>query len=915
LSENPIITAIIPVRLSTDRLYDEPERIARIIATLPHGYVPLIVDYGTAEERAGELRDLAAATGVKLVRAETGEEPFSVGHARDIGTQHAETPLVLYHDIDFLMSPRSYERVLEETRLRGMPDNAYTFFALPGAYMTEAFTERYLALFARGEAAFADTLLHDGVMRDDRSVYQNHTYAISAIVASRYHLLAIGGHDKSFVGHGAEDFELLHRLASYGPKGPRTGSYYLNTRRNSIQRYEGFRAYFALYGIDVFQRGLQMAHLWHPQRQDATYVTPMVENQERVSGIMENYDAGTSWLLPMEDLHSSEKTLVLANDEKAPAVRALRHAFPVFGAYRIRLESEFADSDQLIRALDEDGFTRILFLDPHGNEHRHALYQGIKAAGRRFVTFGRGGLPDSWFFDSRGFLAGSGSYRPDLWDRPLEAGAGQRVMDWLAYRKDSQPSESEEAADDSLADRLGVNGRQVVLVALQGPEGFHEWVTHLAQALDPRTHLVLAKRALGATGPEILNVRLVEDDVPMAGLVDLAASVVVYDCDLGLTALSCGKPVICCGEAFYAQAGLARAVSSAQELVAAVENTVAPDEDKRLRFLRYLIEDFYSFGVDANGESDTPARILFSTIRGLTAAPIELGTLPRPVSLKAPLYFSYGGRDAIQEETSAINTLIRMGSAACDRQDEAEAFRLFEAASRRQPGNKRLSRAMAEKAKEAHAAGHYVEAGRLFERAHAWAPEDSSMARSLVEAAKAAYAAGHQGEAIHLFETAQAWFPGDKTLARSLIDMGKAAREAGNYGQAVRLLDMAHSCAPQDKFLHQLLLETGALRYGGPLADLAAPISSLNEQARQAFSKGDYQKATWLFEGLRARQPDEVEHLRCLAECYLKLGARRQALECLQEALKRLPGSRRLMRRIRDVKWLPPLLRGKPFLS
>ena len=170
MSENPIITAVIPVRLSTDRLYDEPERIARIVATLPKGYVALIVDYGTAEERAGELRDVAAATGTRLVRVETGEEPFSVGHARDIGTQHAETPLILYHDIDFLMSSRSYERVLEEARLRDMPHNAYAFFALPGAYLTEDFTSQYLELFAKGDAAFADTLLHDGVMRRDKSI-------------------------------------------------------------------------------------------------------------------------------------------------------------------------------------------------------------------------------------------------------------------------------------------------------------------------------------------------------------------------------------------------------------------------------------------------------------------------------------------------------------------------------------------------------------------------------------------------------------------------------------------------------------------------------------------------------------------------------------------------------------------------
>lgn len=394
MSYNPVITAVIPVRLSTDRLYDEPERIARIVATLPPGFVPLVVDYGTAEERAGELRDLAAATGTKLVRVETGDQPFSVGHARDIGTQHAETPLVLYHDIDFLLSPHGYERVLEEARLRGMPENAFTFFALPGVYLTEDFTRRYLDLFARGEAAFADTLAHDGVMRRDKSVYENHTYAISAIVASRYHLLAIGGHDKSFVGHGAEDFELMHRLVSYAPRGPKTLNYYRNTMNNSIRRYEGFRAYFALYGIELFQRGLQIAHLWHPRREDTSYIAPKTHNQERVSQVMADYDAGKSWVPPLVDPHSPENTLVLVKEETAPSIQALRHAFPAFGRYDIRRETAFSDAGALVQAMDEAGFTRAFFLNPYGNAHRLSLYKGLRAAGRRFIVWDRGGLND-----------------------------------------------------------------------------------------------------------------------------------------------------------------------------------------------------------------------------------------------------------------------------------------------------------------------------------------------------------------------------------------------------------------------------------------------------------------------------------------------------------------------------------------
>ncbi|MEW9617690.1 tetratricopeptide repeat protein [Shinella sp. S4-D37] len=908
MSETPIITAVIPVRLSTDRLYDEPERIARIITTLPSGYVPLIVDYGTAAERAGELRDLAAATGTRLVRVETGEEPFSVGHARDIGTQQAETPLILYHDIDFLMSPRSYERVLEETRLRGMPDNAYTFFALPGAYLTEDFTQRYLELFAEGEAAFADTLLHDGVMRRDRTIFENHTYAISAIVASRYHLLAVGGHDKSFVGHGAEDFELLHRLASYTPRGPKTGNYHLNLRKNSILRYEGFRAYFALYGIDVFQRGLQVAHLWHPRRLDTSYVAPMTENQERVSQAMADYDAGLSWLPPLEDPHAAEYTLVLVKDYKAPPLKALRHAFPAFGRYRIRLEGEFGDGAQLLQHVEEQGFTRTFFLNPYGNTHRRALYEAVKAAGRRFVTWDRGGLHESWFFDAGGFLAESKSYEPEIWDKPLDSSARQRMLDWFEAHRDSPTLEENGArvGAEALGEQLGVNGRKVVFVALQRPEdtatrffagpcgdteGFNAWIAHLASGLDPQTHLVLVKQhPLEGGEPSIPGVRFVAEDTHVMDLIDLAASVVVINSGVGLIALSSGKPVICCGQAYYAHDGLARAVSSKEELIAAVDETALPDEEKRLRFFRYLVEDFYAFGapsyVSAVGRNDEKIRrvnrIIFSSIRGLTDRPVELGTLPGLVPLRAALYFSYGGQEAVQEETLSINRLIGMGNTAYANGDRAGALRWFEAANRRQPNNRNLARAMAALGKDA-------------------------------------YAAGQKDEALRLFAIAHDWTPDDRSLFRSLVDLGKAERAAGRHGEAVRLFEMAYSWAPDDRHLYRMLLETGVERHGGPLADMMLmPVSRLNERARAAFGRGDFKEATWLFEILHAREPKEVEHLRCLAECHVRTGARGRALQCLREALKLTPGNKRIMRRIRKVslpRWLRPLFPGKPFLA
>ena len=402
MNVNPLITLVIPVRLSEDNLYDEVERIDRILETMPpDGFEALIVDYGSCEERRKELTDAGHRNSVTVIRVDSGDQVFSVGKARDIGTQHARTPLVLYHDIDFLMSRENYRRILLEARVRNMPENIHTFFILPGAYLTEKFSEEYVALSEKGDGELADLILHDAIMRLDHSVFSGMTYAISALVANRLHLLAVGGHDPQFEGHGAEDFELFHRLASYYQKGPRTKDYYTNTLgSNSIQTYAGFRAYFALYGIDVFQRGLILAHLHHPRRPDPAYA--VTTNNSRVGEVMREYDTGATSLPPLPDLTVPETTLFLANEHSAPW-KALRQVIPLLGVTTFRAANDFESPDAFAEFIRLGNFTQILFIRSEDETDREGLYQQAKEQKCRTIVFGKGGIDDSWYFDREGF--------------------------------------------------------------------------------------------------------------------------------------------------------------------------------------------------------------------------------------------------------------------------------------------------------------------------------------------------------------------------------------------------------------------------------------------------------------------------------------------------------------------------------
>src|SRR5262245_47441799 len=106
---NSKVTAIIPLRI-TDHVYEARLRLERILRYIPaDSFEVLIVDYGTPASHQAELEGLGS--NVTIIRTDTGRDIFSIGHARDIGVQHAATDVVMFHDIDFLCTTSMYRKI------------------------------------------------------------------------------------------------------------------------------------------------------------------------------------------------------------------------------------------------------------------------------------------------------------------------------------------------------------------------------------------------------------------------------------------------------------------------------------------------------------------------------------------------------------------------------------------------------------------------------------------------------------------------------------------------------------------------------------------------------------------------------------------------------------------------------------
>ena len=678
-----MITAIIPLRLSKDPLYDELARLDRICSTIPDtNFLVLIVDFGTAPKKQKELIELADRyKHARIVRTGDPSMPFSIGEARDYGVQCSNTPVVMFHDLDFLCETETYHAIAAEAGLRKLDKCGYDYLCVPTIYLTKKGSDRYLSKHNRNNRRDADRFAHDQALRSNKNDLMEH-FAIgsSATLLNRYLYLMSGGHDRSFVGHGAEDFEFYNRLSDIAIRAGRPPEYHVN-HNFAVGEWKGFRAFFALYGMDLWMRGIALVHLHHPRREavDPSYANSS-KNFDILREKLSTHSRENSRLPPMYDPDIKASTLVLVDPKTMPG-RALLGALPALGFYRMLGEQLFRNPDLLIRYVEDEGFDHVLFLNPYGNSHRLNLYESLRARNIKCFAFDRGALPDSWFFDDAGFLGNSANYDPFHWDQPLTPQSLEKIEKWIkkfaAGEVTLEPNGKRKSAK-FWHDKLNIQQRKTIFVALQrpadtatrffaGPAGSYdnylEWIRELAQSIDPRYYaLIIKKHPLEKDSPEIEGAKFVPDDAHIHDLVELADKVVTLNSGVGVIALAMSKPVIVCGNTYYSRGGMAHQATSPSSLLSLVTKKIEPADEKAKRFLSYLLNKFYSFGIsryfekiEENGSIRKICNeINFSVIRGLPGGTVELGEVPRWIPPSCFLF--RGAKSFIEPKTLGGST-------------------------------------------------------------------------------------------------------------------------------------------------------------------------------------------------------------------------------------------------------------------
>ncbi len=372
---------IIPLRL-TALTFEGAERLRRICKIVPADLFDIVIsDYGTAAADFGPLSEMETDR-IRIVRHPKPHALFSIGHCRDFGAQMARRAVIMFHDIDFLGDEQTYRSIHAEVMARDMASNLFDFFCVPVLFLTEAGTSAYFERSAAGKHLLPDSTLETLEAAD--ALVQSAAFGSSAMVINRHHYLSIGGHDPDFHGHGAEDYDLLHRLSSLAPKGLRPHDYATDFKSNNVRRYWGFRAFFALYGIDLYAKGLHLVHLWHPRRKEKGYFRPN-RNFRILKRAMRKFDRTGQQPPPLADLNAERRILIFSRQGRAAAAR-LRQLLPRFAGYKVLTAPARNGGVQMLAEAAKEGVSDVLAFDLSGPELTDGMADEFRKAGIRLVV-------------------------------------------------------------------------------------------------------------------------------------------------------------------------------------------------------------------------------------------------------------------------------------------------------------------------------------------------------------------------------------------------------------------------------------------------------------------------------------------------------------------------------------------------
>ncbi|EGZ51242.1 capsular polysaccharide export protein, LipB/KpsS family [Neisseria wadsworthii] len=599
------VDVIIPVR--TRKEYDLIPRLQqRSLYSIPSNVNFIIVDYGSPQEDSDLIKSICAQNNFKYIFADTSCEMWNASKARNIALLESEADYVVFEDIDLISHKDFYSWINTQIKSFLIQRN-WPFFVIPVSYLTEEGSQNLTAPLTT-EAY--DELVSEIFNATDSDMIEFHAPASSYLVCSREHALFVGGYDDSFEGWGFEDSDFWLRLLKKSNIEKPREFYKLDTRPYSNQvQWRGWRSLFRIFADIIGQKGIYSFHKWHPI---AEHRSPAVReknhqiflsNTARYSN--EKYELPPLW-------NPNKKTHLFLT--KNP--HSYTHEVFKFFNNPLLIEENNISILFLNKLIKTYNIESVVFNNPYGNPKRQALYQALKTQGIPCYVIERGALPWSIYIDPNGFCAESNSYSENNWPTTLTEENRQKTIEYISHLRSSGSSlepQSSLIGKDNLKRKLfgDSNNIKILFVALQSPsdtttnffcgniksyDNFINEIKKLPFLLEETEWRVVYKNHPLTVEKVKIDNAINVDDYHIGDILDACDAVALINSGVGVLAAAYQKPVYFFGQAFYECNGLNQLAVDASDLSQKlIQPSFAFDKEKSLKFISYLINDFYSF--------------------------------------------------------------------------------------------------------------------------------------------------------------------------------------------------------------------------------------------------------------------------------------------------------------------------------
>ena len=678
------LSVIIPFRCENEDSLYLLERLEELCKGLvKHSAIEfIVVDSGSLIKYSKQCEKICQDSHCKYLFQDTRGKSFSLGGSRDYGVQHASGNAISFLDVDLRVSPTFWDRLLVLMKSWGISEYKKSFLAVPCLYLTKQGTDEFL-LTKESESKYQNIYLE--YLQGQRESVESFAACSSVMVVDRLHYLSIGGHNPEFDGHGYEDFELYHRLMGEENIIPRADAYLKDTKNWTSATYNGFRSQLSIIARPALMMNLMVFHLWHPRPKKSSFYNPqkLQDNRNLIFKAFEDFDKNKNHPAPLISADAQDKNIVFFGKLNTSAFDCIRNMLPILGNIMCLSEYDLVDlttheiKESLLDIIALNNIKMFLFPNPYGNPARQAIYNWCRLNSFPYLCFERGALPDSWFLDENGFNADSLSYKNIDYSKNLSQEVCDDVSHYIySCLQDKQPLEiqGERKGGKAFLESQSILGKKVLFVPLQRPsdtvikhfigdvasfDNFISVIDKLAGILKSYGWVTIVKKhPLETIRPQFANAIYAPDSAHFLDLLEACDASALINSGVGVYSMMMQKPCYIFGDAFYQVKDVNQKInadeyenqSALEVLSKKIISGYNFDTQKMLKFISFLKNEFYSFGLSSTKQRKEADGSLRTITTGINFYDLKLygrqiyNYLPyekQPLSRNAPLFERY----------------------------------------------------------------------------------------------------------------------------------------------------------------------------------------------------------------------------------------------------------------------------------